>query len=63
MKIVFESLEFGVPRNESWSSLCWASWKELVHGFVLSCEKCGLERKSLRVYKIAVGAEVLGWRN
>jgi hypothetical protein len=36
---------------------------ELVHGFVLSCEICGLERKSLRVYKIAVGAEVLRWRN
>lgn len=63
MKISFESLEFGVSRNQSWSSLCWASWMELVHGFVLSCEICGLERKSLRVYKIAEGAEVLRWRN
>ena len=59
METLFESLEFGVSRNQSWVALCWAFWMELVHGFVLSCEICKLERKSLSVYKTAVGATPL----
>jgi hypothetical protein len=62
MKLLLEGLESGVSRNQSWLSLCWASWMELVPGFVLSCKICGLERTSSCVYKIAVGAEVLRWR-